>query len=1094
VVFGVAGAGGQARAQDRAKVEVVPQIAHSASINSVAFSHNGARLLSGSLDGSLMLWDTASGLLIRTFEGHSLSFTPDGRRVLSGGKDGVLRLWDVATGQLICTFEGHSDWITSVAFSPDGTRLVSGNSDKTLKLWDAAAGELIRTFEGHSDEVSSAAFSPDGRRVLSGGKDGVLRLWDVATGELIRTFEGHSHAVNSVAFSPDGTRVLSGSQDETLKLWAVESGLLVRTFERNANVYAPVTSVAFSPDGARVLSGSDDAPDSGPGPGHLGSEFGTLKLWDAASGQLIRTFEGHSDGVLSVAFSADGTRVLSGGNDRMLKLWDVASGQLIRSFGRQSAEVSSVASSPDGKRMFSGGEDKTLRLWDAASGQLIRAFEGHSHVVNSVAFSPDGTRVLSGSEDETLKLWDAARGQLIRTFEGNGGKVYQVAFSPDGERVLSAHRDNTLKLWDAAGGQLIRTFVGHFGPVWSAAFSPDGKRVLSGAGDDLSVKLWNATTGRLIRTLEGHSGAVTSVAFSPDSNRVLSGSYDRTLKLWDAASGQLIRTFNGHPGLVWSVAFSPDGRRVVSGGGDNTLKLWDAASGQLIRTFEGHSGRVLSVVFSHDGTRVFSGSSDGTVRIWDAATGAQLTLLTGGRDGGWLAMTPAGFFASSGSVNELLALVQGFKVTTIGQVHQSLFNPDLVREALAGDLGGEAKEAAKVINLEKVLDSGPAPGVTIISFSEGSQSATDLVTVVVRIDDRGKGVGRVEWRVNGVTAAVAQGPEGDGPVHTMVRELALDPGKNDIEVVAYNGSNLLASLPARITVEFTGSTDQAKPKLHILAIGIDKYIDKGWTPPGASRPIHFKPLDLAAKDAMAFAAALKRAAEALPDRDKYAGVEVVPVLNEAATRDNLERVIDGLKDKIHQRDTFILFAAGHGISEEGRFYLIPQDYQGGPGALKQQAIGQDRLQDWLANRIRARKALILLDTCQSGALIAGHLRSRTDSAASEAGVGRLHEATGRPVLTAAAIGQDAREGYQGHGIFTWALLDALRNGDTSGNGKIELSELVAHVQTHMPKLVAELQKKRGGIEELVASVRAATTQSARFGSRGEDFVLAGRLN
>src|SRR5262249_55440429 len=152
-----------------------------------------------------------------------------------------------------------------------------------------------------------------------------------------------------------------------------------------------------------------------------------------------------------------------------------------------------------------------------------------------------------------------------------------------------------------------------------------------------------------------------------------------------------------------------------------------------------------------------------------------------------------------------------------------------------------------------------------------------------------------------------------------------------------------------------------------------------------------------------------------------------------------------------------LFVAAHGISENGRFYLIPQDYQHGPpGTLAKRAIGQDDLQDWLANRIKARRAIVLLDTCESGALVAGHTRSRTDGAASEVGVGRLHEATGRPVLTAAAGGQFAYEGLIGaagqrHGVFTWAVLEALRKGDTSGNGLIELNELVAYVQSAVPE-------------------------------------------
>jgi hypothetical protein len=109
------------------------------------------------------------------------------------------------------------------------------------------------------------------------------------------------------------------------------------------------------------------------------------------------------------------------------------------------------------------------------------------------------------------------------------------------------------------------------------------------------------------------------------------------------------------------------------------------------------------------------------------------------------------------------------------------------------------------------------------------------------------------------------------------------------------------------------------------------------------------------------------------------------------------------------------------------------------------------LQDWIANKIKAKKAIILLDTCESGALTNGYAHSRVEAPASEAGVGRLHEATGRPVLTAAAAGKPAFEGYQGRGVFTWAVLDALHNGDTNGNGTIELSELVAHVQNEVPK-------------------------------------------
>jgi WD40 repeat protein len=1068
---------GEAVAQGKPNAEVVPQVGHSALVTSVAFSPNARQVLSGSQDSSLKLWDVASGTLLRNFEGHSgqvrsVAFSPDGRQVLSGSSDRTLKLWDATTGTLLRNFEGHRGHVGSVAFSPDGRQVLSGSSDNTLKLWDAASGSLLRNFVGHPTTVTSVAFSRDGRQVLSGSNDTTIRLWDAATGAQLYTFRGHSKHVHSVAFSPDGRQVLSGSNDKTIRLWDAANGALLRTFEGHTHL---VTSVAFSPDGKQVLSGD------------MGS---ALRLWDAASGAMLRKMEAKSAGISSVAYSSDGKQVLSGGYDNAMKLWDATSGGLQHTFVAHSKSIGSVAFSPDGRQVRSNAEnEKLLRIWDAASGTLQNTIDRHSFSARA-ALSPDGRQVLSvGGHNTELKLWDVASGALLRTFAGHSDEVWSVAFSPDGRQVLSGGYDQTLKLWDAASGSLLRTFGGHSDAVWSVAYSPDGRLVLSGSKDG-TMKLWDATSGTLLRTFKWDRNIeIYSVAFSPDGRQIVSGNTDRTMKLWDAASGSLLRNFEGHSGNVRSVAFSPDGRQLLSGSEDHTLKLWDGTNGTLLRTLKGHSGWVTSVAFSPDGRHALSGGRDGTVRIWQVATGELLLSCVATPAGDWLSITPNGFFASSGKTSEhMLNIVRGMDVTTVGQVHQSLFNPDLVRASLAGDPEGEVAKAGKVVNLEKVIDAGPAPLLTITSPKPGSTSRDDLVTVAAHVEDRGKGIGRIQWRVNGITAGISTvAPSGSRDVQQIV---GLDQGENQIEVIAYEGRNVLASLPARIKITYNAPPDNVKPKLYVLAIGINAYVDEG------GKYGRFAPLEGSVPDAKAFADEMRTAAA-----DQYEKVSITLALDEHATRSKLEEAIDKIASDISPRDTFVLYAATHGYSVpsgdplQGTYFMIPQDYQGGgdPEALKSRAIGQERIQEWLGSRIKAKRAVILLDTCESGALTSGYIKSRTDGPVSEASVGRLHEATGRPVITAASPGKSAYENYKGHGVFTYALIEALHMGDTNNNSKIEVGELATHVARRVPELFAELKQSGWVVKGLAARGGGGDAQSAHFGSTGEDFSLVGKL-
>ena len=420
---------------------------HTGPIVTVGFSASGRWVLTGSTDGTAILWDAASQERLRTFAGISglATFGPSDAFVVAESREGGAISWELATGVEVrrWKFDRPAASLTSLAVSPKGDAMLTLWGDTTAVLLDAVTGRRLGELDGHDGVLLHALFSPSGQHIMTVARAGAV-LWDTATGEELRVLQ----SVPPLRFA-------------VVSPWGDGALALIPLFGRTAFVWRP------------------------------------------AARERLGSFEGHSEGLACVALSSSGSSVLTGSDGGTVILWDAASERCVQRFEGHGGGVDSVAFSPSGDEILTGSEDKTAILWDAATGRCVRRFEGHGGGVCSVAFSPSGDEILTGSEDKTAILWDAATGRCVRRFEGHGGGVCSVAFSPCGDELVTQDGDGVAVLWDAGTAKRLRAFGGfgahRFGGV-GVGFGRSGQEVIVGSGDG-AVRVWDVATGREVAQL-----------------------------------------------------------------------------------------------------------------------------------------------------------------------------------------------------------------------------------------------------------------------------------------------------------------------------------------------------------------------------------------------------------------------------------------------------------------------------------------------------------------------------------------------------------------------------------------------------------------
>ena len=536
---------------------------------------------------------------------NAVAWSPDGSRVATAADDGTVRVWDPATGhELGLPYRTHGAAVPALDWSPSGDRLASAGEDGNVRIWDPASGRDVRApIPVTAKRVNTLAWSPDGSRIATGDDNAEVRIYNAQTGrETGRPLAQQDTFIGSVAWSPDGTRLVSCGVEDVV-VWDAGTGRRLGSRHRSFP-----SAAEFSPDGRTIA---------------VGSAAGPTVLWTAADLRSPERELSGSDGVNAhVSWSPDGSTLAVTGHDAGFQLWDVRTAtQLGDSLYEWDATeptsgIAEVAWAPAGGRLVTGNRDGSVRFWTVRPAHQSAPPAPSGDLLTDLTFAPDGSRVAGAGSDGLIHRWDARTGlELTGPLRTGQRWLTGVDYSPTGRYLASTGIDETLRVWDAATGRLLGSTAPHPIGILSPAWSPDESRIatLFGTGtgtsngtgtaaDDgarLEVQVWDSQTGTPAGApITGHGGEATALAWSPDGDLLATGDMQGVVRIWEYPAQRLLESYSAGGDTINALAWSGDGRRLATAGSDGLLRLRDLAAHTTTDATIGRLGRIVAMAWS----------------------------------------------------------------------------------------------------------------------------------------------------------------------------------------------------------------------------------------------------------------------------------------------------------------------------------------------------------------------------------------------------------------------------------------------------------------------------------------------------------------
>ncbi len=671
---------------------------HVAAVTALEFTHDGAKLVSASSDKTVRVWNVADGEPIGRIDSPqpvqaltlvqappvAASANPGDeptdeenseaktiQRVATGGGDKLIRLWKLP--ESLPAVNGEAPAGTKIlATSRDGNYLVMAAADGTVRVERTATGKLVKTWKAHEAEIFAVAFAPipetpaesaaaadasENTQILpplvlaTSAADKTIRLWNFETGELVNELRGSMTPVTSLAFQPNGKRLAAGTEDGKTTIWNLEA-------PQPTQLAAAVTPAeqlgVLSVDGKLLATAGQENGRS------------VIRVREMATGKVLHTLLGHEAAITALAFSADGTKIVSGSADKTARVWNLADEKFpeVARFAGHTTSVGAVALNAAATQVLSGSATGEAKLWNVADASETMNFAGHTAAIVGAAITSAG-QPITASADKTIRVWNAADGKQVRAITA-AQPITGMAMSRDSAQLAVAVTGGVIMSYQVANGAALKEFTAHQADVESLSYSADNARLVSAGADKLAIA-WRVADGRLLEilpsdkelsfaicgptadtmvvgdaagtvrvdnwsfalSLEGIAAKVTALAYHSGGQALYMASADGTVRGFNPTNGQAVFTAN-HGAAVHDLTLSPDDQRLASAGEDNVIKLWNTANGAAIAPTQltGFAGPVHRVVFSKDGKRIVGGAvaatADGPGEIFsfNAADGA----------------------------------------------------------------------------------------------------------------------------------------------------------------------------------------------------------------------------------------------------------------------------------------------------------------------------------------------------------------------------------------------------------------------------------------------------------------------------------------